>query len=137
MDDPSRLSRADGNADPLDGVLSRVLAPPALPEGFAAHVRAAIARGAGLDPARRRSALEQEWRALHARLAAGRRRIALTAVIALGGGTVIAAASLSLALPWMRSAFGADSFLLLPWLGIALGAAIAAPWRGGGDRLLG
>jgi hypothetical protein len=129
MDDDCRMSDPGSRRDRLDHTLAYVLSPPAAPPGFAAQLRAALARADDGKSAMRADIVEHEWSRLRGRLTTSTRRLAWSAAALIVGTAFVAGACLREALPWLHATYGDDGILLLPWLGIALGAAIAGPWR--------
>jgi hypothetical protein len=129
MDHDAIMSHADPHGEPLDRLLAQAISPPPLPEGFAAHVRAAVARADAERPVSKLCAAEHDWLSMQASLRSGQRRLAWSAVSLVVGTTIGAAACLVNAATWMQAIYGDDGLLLLPWIGIAVGAVVAGPWR--------
>ena len=132
MDHTGIMNHTEPHADPLDRLLAQAISPPALPEGFAAHVRAAVARADAERPASRLRTAEQDWLSVQTSLRSGQRRLAWSAISLVVGTTIGAAACLINAATWMQTIYGDDGLLVLPWIGIAVGAfvaVVAGPWR--------
>lgn len=127
-----------GPEDRLDRALAGALTAPPLPAGFHARLRAAWARQAADDLARRRRALEDEHARRLAALERGyvrMKRDTLALVLAVAFAAGVAAAW---AVPWLRETRGIDLSTLLPLLAVAIGMAAGAgvwvdrfglPWR--------
>jgi len=114
--------------DALDSALSAALRPPALPAGFHATLRGAIARETEQDFLARRSALEAE-RAQHlAELRAGYVRLRRNTLVTALAVAFTAGAAATIVLPWLAAAIGTDVLTLAPLLvaiiGLGVGAAV-------------
>ncbi len=125
MDDVDPVNAAEHGRDPLDRALSRALASPAVPDGFAVRLGAAMAREAARPRQADRKLIEQEWLSIRRALDARGRRLGLTAVGCLSAVTVATALAIVAALPWIRDTFGAHGVSLVPLAGTVVGLAIA------------
>jgi hypothetical protein len=124
MDDIDSLNATNGGRDPLDRALSRVLPTPAVPDGFAARLGAAVAREAARPRQADRMRLEQEWSSIRREFDARGHRLGLTAAGCLSAVAVATALTIVAALPWIDATFGAAGVSLVPLVGTAIGLAI-------------
>ena len=125
MDTLDPMSSANRDRDPMDLALARALPSPAVPDGFAARLGAAVAREAARPRQAERTRLEQEWSTIRRELDARGRRIGLIAAGCVPAVAVATALSIVAALPWIRDTFGPAGVSLVPLAGTAIGVAIA------------
>jgi len=110
----------------LHGALQKALAKPALPEGFRSRVMAKVLDDQLQQLEARRQALELEHANAMQQLRRGhvllqRDTLALITVSAFAAGTCA-----SLAVPWLRDAFGLDSALTVPMIALVIGCVTGA-----------
>lgn len=110
----------------VDAALVRTLVPPELPPDFRARLSAALARQAESEAgsAQARARLEREQRQRLQEFQAGYLRLRRRTLVTLIGGAFVAGATITFAMPWLRSLAGANTPLLLVALGSAVGLAI-------------
>ncbi|HTX25093.1 MAG TPA: hypothetical protein VMD03_10600 [Steroidobacteraceae bacterium] len=121
----------------LDAALGAALRPPVLPPGFERRVMAAVgAQPQGEWTRAARTKLERERLEHLAELKAGYVRLRRRTLGTLVGGAFAAGAVLTLALPALQAAFGANVSYVLAGGGALLGLAlIAASLKGNRVRL--
>lgn len=112
----------------FDAALATALEPPAVPAGFRRRLEAALEqeRQAAGRRASRAAALERERRECLAELEAGYVRLRRRTLGTLIGGAFAVGVAVTLAMPWLRAAFGADTPLALAAAGAVLGLALIA-----------
>jgi uncharacterized membrane protein YraQ (UPF0718 family) len=116
------MSDAKLHDDALDQALAQALAPPQLPDGFRARLRAALTRVSDADLVTRRKLLEREHREQLQLLKSDSVRLRWRTVGYLVGGAFAAGVGVAIGMPWIRATFGSQSDLvmLLVWVGFGL-----------------
>ncbi len=110
----------------LHGALQKVLAQPALPEGFRASVLATVLSDRLQEVEARRKLLELEHVRALQQLRAGHVLLQRDTLALIVAGAFAAGACANLAVPWLREAYGLDSAFTMPALALLIGAAAGA-----------
>ena len=120
------LTDAWPQGDALDGALSTILQPPALPADFHVALRRAIELETERDTLARRRAMEADHAQRLAELRAGYVRVRRDALAIALAISFTLGAGISVALPWLVSAIGNDIPALAPVLAalVGIGAAV-------------
>jgi hypothetical protein len=116
------MSDAKPDDQTLDRALAQVLAPPQLPEGFRARLRAKLLRVNDANLATRRKLLEREHREQLKLLESDSIRLRWRTLGYLVGGAFAAGVGVAIGMPWIRATFGpqSDLVMLLGWVGVGL-----------------
>ena len=125
MNTPNDPSDEAGLERALDRALAKGLAPPALPAGFRPQLLATIARGARVDHAQLRAAIEREHAEQLAELRDGYVSLRQRTLGTLIGGAFAVGLLLNFALPWITANFGQKGVVALPVIGVAIGLGLS------------
>jgi len=115
----------------LDRALRRVLAPPSLPDGFAARLAAAVQRAGEPDSLRTQRTLAAEYARQAEALRNGYVRLQWRTLGTLIGAAFVAGITLTLALPYVRATWGGYGVLATAVIGALVGIGLGArSWLG-------
>ncbi len=105
----------------LDRALSRVLQPPAIPQGFRERLQATVSRSGESDLRSLRERLEGERRRQLEELEADYVRVRRGTLGTLIGAAFVAGAAATIAMPWLRAHLGDHTPFAVAWGAVALG----------------